>query len=79
MVLPEPISRTIQNMTRDGAADGGGGGGIHYHTHIHAVDAKSFEDRLDQHSNAIANSLVKAMRNQHPRLTHAIKTGHAGR
>jgi hypothetical protein len=76
MVLPRNLSEGVQNMIARGESSGGD---LHVHTHIHAVDAKSFEERLDHHSNAIANGVVKAMRMQHPGLTHAIKTGHAGR
>ena len=72
MVLPEPISRTIQNMTRDGSS---GGGEIHTHFHVSAMDGKSVSDFFVRNSDAIARSIHKAVRNQNPAMHAAMRMG----
>jgi hypothetical protein len=64
MVLPAELANKIRGMT-----DGGG----ETHIHIHAVDAQSVERLLMDHSNGVANSLVKAVKDNHTGLRKAFR------
>lgn len=77
MVLPRYLSEGFQRML--GSGDSPGGGDVHNHFHINAIDPKSGAEWIRQNYHAVGDAVVKGMRNQHPALTHAINTGHAGR
>jgi hypothetical protein len=72
--LSAPISETVQ-----GAAEEGGFGGLarsaggDVHVYIHALDAKSFEERIDQHTDAIARAVSKGLRHANPVLHDALR------
>ena len=60
-----------------GAATEGPHYNIHVEHHIHAIDAQSFEDRLDAHKDAIADAVVGAVRDGHRALTKTMNGNHA--
>ncbi len=63
MVLPSPISETIQRMTADGS---GGGGETHLHFNISAMDGASVRDMLLNERGTIAEAFGRAVRDAHP-------------
>jgi hypothetical protein len=64
-VLPEPISTGIQRAIGEGGLGGPSGGDTHVHVHIAATDAKSFRERLDQHTDAIAEGVLRKLGRYH--------------
>ena len=56
MVLPADIADKVLKGT------GGGDTHVTVNHHVHAIDAKSFEDRLSQHGDAIAKSVHRSLR-----------------
>ena len=64
------VPKNFSDLLRAGDITLGGRGETHYHVnvehHVHAIDAKSFADRIDDHSDAVATAVRKAIRDGHP-------------
>jgi hypothetical protein len=54
MVLPADLANKVRSMTD--------GGGDHYHVHIHAVDAKDVKRLFTEHSDALGDGVVAAIK-----------------
>ena len=64
MVLPAPISQTIQDMTESASGSRGVGAGIHIEN-MHAMDSKSFESFLKSNPTALSRGVEHATSKGH--------------
>lgn len=70
MVLPAPISQTVQDMAS--SAGGRSGAGIHIEN-VHAMDSQSFDGFLSKHSSVLGKNMHRATNQGHFNMTKAAR------
>jgi hypothetical protein len=71
MVLPAPLSQTVQDMAAS-ATGAKGGSGVHIE-HVHAMDSQSFESFLHKNADKLASGMHRAVDRGHFNIPRAVR------